>query len=73
MLQQGHGSITVGQDLREAMLLTLYLEEACRIYSIARNMGTPRPLTVEQSETITRQIMKPRSQAKASSRRCPCP
>jgi L-ribulose-5-phosphate 4-epimerase len=70
MLQQGHGTIAVGQDLREALLLTLYLEEACRLYSIACQMGKPRPLTREQSETITRQILKPRSQAKAWDHYC---
>ena len=70
MLQRGHGVVAVGQDLREALLLTLYLEEACRLYSIARQMGTPQPLTREQSETITKQIMKPRSQAKAWDHYC---
>ncbi len=70
MLQQGHGMIAVGQDLREALLLTLYLEEACRLYSIACQMGKPHPLTQEQSETITRQILKPRSQGKAWDHYC---
>jgi L-fuculose-phosphate aldolase len=65
ILQQGHGSIAVGNDLKEAVLLTLYLEEACKILCIARQMGTPQYLSREESEKITGQILKPRSQNKA--------
>jgi ribulose-5-phosphate 4-epimerase/fuculose-1-phosphate aldolase len=65
MLQQAHGVIAVGVDLREAVLHALYLEEACRIYAIACQMGQPHFLTREQAEKITGQIMKPRSQNKA--------
>jgi L-fuculose-phosphate aldolase len=65
MLQQAHGVIAVGVDLREAVLHALYLEEACRIYSISCQMGQPHFLTREQAEKITKQIMKPRSQQKA--------
>ncbi|HXF53073.1 MAG TPA: class II aldolase/adducin family protein [Hyphomicrobiaceae bacterium] len=65
ILQQGHGSIAVGKDLKEAVLLTLYLEEACRMLCIARQMGTPQYLSREESATITEQILKQRSQDKA--------
>jgi ribulose-5-phosphate 4-epimerase/fuculose-1-phosphate aldolase len=65
ILQQGHGSIAVGKDLKEAVLLTLYLEEACRMLCIARQMGTPHYLSLEESERITGQILKQRSQDKA--------
>ena len=65
ILQQGHGSIAVGKDLKEAVLLTLYLEEACKMLCIARQMGTPQYLSPEQSERITGQILKQRSQDKA--------
>lgn len=65
ILQQGHGSTMVGKDLREAVLLTIYLEESLKILTIAKQMGTPEPLTLEQSEKITPQILKPRSQGKA--------
>jgi L-fuculose-phosphate aldolase len=65
VLQQGHGTIAVGKDLKEALLLTLYFEEACRIFAIARQMGgTPQYLTPEQPETISGQILKQRSQDK---------
>lgn len=65
LLQQGHGVITVGADLIEAVLLALYLEEACKIFSISCQMGQPHFLTREQAEKLTKQIMKPRSQNKA--------
>jgi L-fuculose-phosphate aldolase len=65
ILQQGHGSTMVGKDLREAVLLTLYLEESLKILTIARQMGKPETLPLELSQKITGQILKPRSQAKA--------
>jgi L-fuculose-phosphate aldolase len=65
ILQQGHGSIAVGKDLKEAVLLTLFLEEACKILCIARQMGSPQYLSREDSEKIAPQILKQRSQDKA--------
>ena len=65
ILQQGHGSIAVGNDLKEAVLLTLYLEEACKTLAMARQMGQPEYLAPEVSEKIAGQILKPRSQNKA--------
>jgi ribulose-5-phosphate 4-epimerase/fuculose-1-phosphate aldolase len=66
LLQRAHGTIAVGKDLKEALLLTLYFEEACKIFSIARQMGgTPQYLTPEQSDKISGQILKQRSQEKA--------
>ena len=66
LLQRAHGTIAVGKDLKEAVLLTLYMEEACKIFAIARQMGgQPQHLTPEQSEKISGQILKQRSQDKA--------
>ena len=66
LVQRGHGTIAVGKDLKEAVLLTLYFEEACKIYSIARQMGgKPQYLTPDQCEKISGQILKQRSQEKA--------
>lgn len=65
ILHQGHGSTMVGKDLREAVLLTIYLEESLKILTIARQMGTPEILPLELSQKITGQILKPRSQLKA--------
>ena len=66
LLQQGHGTIVVGKDLKEALLLTLYLEEAFKILAITRQMGgKPQYLSAQQSEEISQQILKQRSQDKA--------
>jgi ribulose-5-phosphate 4-epimerase/fuculose-1-phosphate aldolase len=66
LLQNAHGTIAVGTDLKEAVLLTLFFEEACKIFAIARQMGQKQhSLTQAQCEKICGQIMKPRSQDKA--------
>lgn len=65
ILQQGHGVIVVGKDLHEALILTIFLEEACWMNLTAKQMGSPRHLTLEQSEKITPQVLKQRSQDKA--------
>ena len=66
LLQQGHGTIVVGKDLQEAVLLTLYLEESFRILAITRQMGgKPKEFSLQESEMISQQILKQRSQDKA--------
>jgi ribulose-5-phosphate 4-epimerase/fuculose-1-phosphate aldolase len=66
LLQQGHGVITVGKDLKEAMLLTLYLEESFKILAITRQMGgKAKEFSLQESEMISQQILKQRSQDKA--------
>lgn len=65
ILQRGHGVIAVGKDLKEAVLMVLFLEEAVKTNLLAQQMGNPKYLTPEQSEKITPQILKQRSQDKA--------
>jgi ribulose-5-phosphate 4-epimerase/fuculose-1-phosphate aldolase len=66
LLQQGHGVITVGKDLKEALLLALYLEESFKILAITRQMGgKPKEFSLQESEMISQQILKQRSQDKA--------
>jgi ribulose-5-phosphate 4-epimerase/fuculose-1-phosphate aldolase len=66
LLQQGHGTIVVGKDLKEALLLTLYLEESFKILAITRQMGgKPKEFSPQESEEISQQILKQRSQDKA--------
>ena len=66
LLQQGHGTIVVGKDLKEALLLTLYLEESFKILAITRQMGgKPKEFSLQESEMISQQILKQRSQDKA--------
>ena len=65
LLQKGHGTLVVGNNLVEAVLATIYLEESARIYYLAQNMGKPRPLPKNLSEQIGRQVFKDRSNRKA--------
>ncbi len=65
IMQRGHGVIAVGKDLKEAVLFVLFLEEAIKTNLLAEQMGTPKYLTVEQSQKIAPQILKQRSQDKA--------
>ncbi len=66
LLQQGHGTIVVGKDLKEALLLTLYLEESFKILAFTRQMGgKPKEFSLQESEMISQQILKQRSQDKA--------
>jgi ribulose-5-phosphate 4-epimerase/fuculose-1-phosphate aldolase len=66
LLQQGHGAIVVGKDLKEAVLLTLYLEESFKILAITRQMGgKAKEFSAQESEMISQQILKQRSQDKA--------
>ncbi len=65
IMQRGHGVIAVGKDLKEAVLFVLFLEEAVKTNLLAAQMGTPKPLTLEQSKKIAPQILKQRSQDNA--------
>jgi len=40
-LMQNHGAVTVGRDLPEAYIRTEYVEDAAKIYHMARTVGTP--------------------------------
>jgi len=65
ILQRGHGTVVVGKDLTEALIGTIYLEEAAKINFLAKQMGTPEYLSMELSHKISGQIFKERSQKKA--------
>jgi L-fuculose-phosphate aldolase len=49
---QNHGLLTVGGSVREAYYRTEVIEEAARIYWVARSVGTPQVLTEAQSAAI---------------------
>jgi len=58
VLMANHGAVTVGKDLEAALFRMETLEHFCRIYWIARMMGTPQPLPashVSQLEQMRRQ------------------
>ncbi len=46
-LLQSHGAVTVGATMEEAYVRSLYLEDAARIYHLARTVGEPRSVAAE--------------------------
>jgi L-fuculose-phosphate aldolase len=52
LLMRNHGLLTVGGSVREAYCRTEVIEEAARIYWVARSVGTPQVLTGAQTAAI---------------------
>lgn len=52
LLLGNHGLVTVGRNLREAYYRTEVVEDAARIYLLAKAAGTPRVLTEQELEDI---------------------
>lgn len=52
LLMRNHGLLTVGGSVREAYYRTEVIEEAARIFWVARSVGTPQVLTAAQSAAI---------------------
>lgn len=50
ILLRGNGQVTVGRTLPEAVMMAIYLEEAAEILYGALQIGTPIPLTVNESK-----------------------
>jgi ribulose-5-phosphate 4-epimerase/fuculose-1-phosphate aldolase len=48
-LLRGNGQVTVGRTVPEAVMMAIYLEEAAEILHGALQIGTPIPLTTEES------------------------
>jgi ribulose-5-phosphate 4-epimerase/fuculose-1-phosphate aldolase len=49
VLLRGNGQVTVGRTVPEAVMMAIYLEEAAEILHGALQIGTPIPLTIEES------------------------
>jgi ribulose-5-phosphate 4-epimerase/fuculose-1-phosphate aldolase len=49
VLLRGNGQVTVGRTLPEAVMMAIYLEEAAEILHGALQIGTPIPLTTDES------------------------
>ncbi len=49
VLLRGNGQVTVGRSLPEAVMMAIYLEEAAEILHGALQIGTPIPLTTDES------------------------
>jgi ribulose-5-phosphate 4-epimerase/fuculose-1-phosphate aldolase len=47
VLQKGHGVVTVGPDVPDAVVSCIYLEDAARIQIMAASVGTPEMLPPE--------------------------
>jgi HCOMODA/2-hydroxy-3-carboxy-muconic semialdehyde decarboxylase len=62
---RGHGAVVVGTSVREACVLSLYLEESARFCVEASKLGEPKVLTREEAERVARQTFKPASNERA--------
>jgi ribulose-5-phosphate 4-epimerase/fuculose-1-phosphate aldolase len=49
VLLRGNGQVTVGRTIPEAVMMAIYLEEAAEIFAGALQIGTPIPLTANES------------------------
>lgn len=65
ILQRGHGTIVVGKSLEEAVLATIYLEEAARAQYMAKIIGQPHYFSKAASKETAKQVFKERSTIKA--------
>ncbi len=50
ILLRGNGQVTVGRTIPEAVMMAIYLEEAAEILYGALQIGTPIPLTLDESK-----------------------
>ena len=54
ILLRGNGQITVGRTIPEVVMMAIYLEEAAQVLYGALQIGTPIPLTLDES--VKRQV-----------------
>ncbi|HWO43782.1 MAG TPA: class II aldolase/adducin family protein [Candidatus Eisenbacteria bacterium] len=59
VLLRGNGQVTVGRSVPEAVMMAIYLEEAAEILAGALQIGTPIPLTAEESASRQREALPP--------------
>jgi ribulose-5-phosphate 4-epimerase/fuculose-1-phosphate aldolase len=50
ILLRGNGQVTVGRTIPEAVMMAIYLEEAAEVLYGALQIGTPIPLTMDESK-----------------------
>lgn len=50
ILLRGNGQVTVGRTIPEAVMMAIYLEEAADVLFGALQIGTPIPLTLDESK-----------------------
>ncbi|MBM4262974.1 MAG: class II aldolase/adducin family protein [Deltaproteobacteria bacterium] len=50
LLLRGNGQVTVGRTIPEAVMMAIYLEEAADVLFGALQIGTPMPLSIDESK-----------------------
>jgi len=50
VLLRGNGQVTVGRTIPEAVMMAIYLEEAAEVLYGALQIGTPIPLSIDESK-----------------------
>ena len=65
ILLRGNGQVTVGRSVAEAVMMAIYLEEAAEILYGALQIGTPIPLTSEESAQRQIEALPPVDLARA--------
>jgi L-ribulose-5-phosphate 4-epimerase len=59
VLLRGNGQVTVGRTIAEAVMMAIYLEEAAEVLYGALQIGTPIPLTSEESDFRQTEALPP--------------
>jgi ribulose-5-phosphate 4-epimerase/fuculose-1-phosphate aldolase len=59
LLLRGNGQVTVGRTIPEAVMMAIYLEETAEILFGALQIGTPIPLTADESATRRVEALPP--------------
>ncbi|MDZ4341135.1 MAG: class II aldolase/adducin family protein [Candidatus Binatia bacterium] len=65
VILRGHGAVVVGQSIREACILALYLEESARLQVETLKLGTPKSFSRQEAERIAKRTFKPASTERA--------
>jgi len=65
ILLRGHGAVVAARNIPEVCMLSLYLEESARLQAEAMRLGTPKFLSREEAERISRATFKPASTERA--------
>lgn len=65
VLLRGNGQVTVGRSIPEAVMMAIYLEEAAEILHGALQIGTPIPLTGDESAQRQVEALPPVDLARA--------
>lgn len=55
-LLQNHGAVTIGETLEEAMMRSIYLEDAAKIYHYACSVGIPKEIDEEKINEMMIQL-----------------